>query len=386
MGLVLVGLILSITADFARGQGISLGGGTVTRNNVKVYADLSLDVVDIRRSSDIDAASRIFRQGTHATLPGGFSLSLASLEGGLRGANFRTPVYAFHLYGLADRSADSQDLATHQSFMNTITEFHLNAGSFDLAADSIIALHLWMYATHILYSGAMLCEGRTTADNPERVEIGFSLAGGGMDEFIALWIGTNQVPGSINGPSLYAWTERIGRLFGTATSEARVNTQLKILYEEGAVALNLPRACTKENDRTTFLIWNVINQIVRQMYIPLYQWLIFSLLKKDVPASQMYAKALVPQLSQCRPTQYTRLKAILMDSLSIDETARQEALTLVYASLECFQLTCSDIGMWSEEQQYQQCSSGGLFPKLAGLTTTSNVAAVRVKYHRCDVE
>jgi hypothetical protein len=64
-----------------------------------------------------------------------------------------------------------------------------------IAGDAIVALHCWMYAAHLLYHGVRTCDQLTKADNPEI----FHLAGGGMDEFIALWIGQDQAVASKDG-------------------------------------------------------------------------------------------------------------------------------------------------------------------------------------------
>jgi hypothetical protein len=375
--------ILLLSAAFAVGRvasqtttadiPVDLGGGIITRTDVKMYADLSLDVRDIRASTSVDQAIRIYREGLNSEKTAGFPLTLHSL-GAERYAH-AAPESVFYLYGLADLSTEPSDLEQHEEYAANFIEFAINQSVYAVAADAIVALSLWFYASHILYSGALICEEKTKADAPDFVNTGVNLPGGGMDEFIALWIGTGQTPGSEDGNGLYAWTERIGKLFGTATSESLVNTRLKILYEEGSVALSLVSACTKDNTRTTQLYYNVVVQMSKEMTIPLYQWLVYSMFNRDAPSAELYAKALIPRLSQCRPSQYTRLKELLLDDGMIDFADEQEILTILYSTLDCFGLTCRDIGTWSEDRGVP-CDLNPVTNKLAGFSTSTDVTQV----------
>jgi len=213
-----------------------------------------------------------------------------------------------------------------------------------------------MYAANVLYKGADTCQKKTEADNPSQFDIG----GGGLDEFIALWVGSGQTHGSSEGFGLYALAEQADRLFtavddtdgpmsvNKALAESRVNQQLKLLYQEGASLFSMPDVCTKSNPDTPRKLWSVINRINAQMYIPLVQMLIVSILEQDVAATQVYATAVVPQASQCRPSVYDRLREELLEG-----EPNFKRTEFILADLQdiyyCFGISCSDVGMVAKD-------------------------------------
>ena len=358
------------------GVGVDLNGGIVTRTDVKEYADLSLDIRDIRLADSKAQIVGIYEEGKHAEIRSElgidereFLFPLKKLSTDLADSQLKTPHYLFHLYGLADLSTDPDHYLQNAKYADTFLNDSIHADR--PVADAIIALSMWMYATHLLYVGVFSCDMRTLADNPDVI----SLNGGGMDEFIATWIGTDQTPGSTDGHGLYAWTQRIGDSFGTTSPEATVNTNLKLLYQEGAVALSLNEACTRENTRSAPQLWGTAVQISNQMMVPLYQWLIYSLAESQTEQAELYAKALVPQLSQCRPSVFKRLKEHLLDN-PISFASTDEIIKDLQATYSCFGLTCEDIGFY-DARPSSGCSDKRVsHPVLAGFSTSSDVKAV----------
>ena len=82
----------------------------------------------------------------------------------------------------------------------------------ELTADAILSPSMWMYATHLLLESVHLCQQRTRADDASSIES--TLTGDGLDEFMALWIVRDQLPGSTGtGYSLYDGTQQLGDYF-----------------------------------------------------------------------------------------------------------------------------------------------------------------------------
>ena len=370
--------------SLAKAQGtsttVNLGGGIQTRSDVKSYADIALDLRDIKAANNnIATINQIYQQGRNS-LPnpnGGIPFALANI-GNVLHSNFPTPNYLFHQYGIAGRSPTLTDENKNYASRHIQNLLSSNTG-IALVSDAILALDLWMYASHLLYSGALLCEEKTLAENPDLVNIGIELKGGGMDEFIALWIGTNQEAGTTNGYSLYAWAEKAAELFGTSEVEANVNSNIKLLYEEGSIALSLANACTAENPKTAWRVWNVVQQMVHQMTVPLIQTLTYMLIQENAPAVQIYAQALVPHLSQCRPSVHDRLTDLLLSDTGVEFGKTKEILAMLHDSLTCFGLSCRDIGALTGVPDSGCTSSPEDFPILAGFTTSSDVKAVSVR-------
>ena len=121
-----------------------------------------------------------------------------------------------------------------------------------------------MYTAHLLLESVHLCQQRTRADD---AVIETRLTGDGLDEFLALWIGQDQLPGSTStGHRLYQWTQQVGDYFMTSNPEAAADTRIRLLYHEGVTAISAPNACTSDNTETIPLLWNVATRMVRECY------------------------------------------------------------------------------------------------------------------------
>jgi hypothetical protein len=349
-----------------------LGGGITTRTDVKEYADLALDIRDIRTLAASGLESEVlglYTEGLHSEIKPYVKHSLKKLNDDMATAVPRTPHYLFHLYGLSGLTSNVQLLNDQSHYADDFIRDIIGT-KLDLAADAILALSMYMYAAHLLFAGIATCQERTLADNPDLVP----LAGGGMDEFIALWIGTDQQPGSADGHSLYGWAEAVEAVYTPNGGEAVVNSQLKLLYIEGALALSLPHACTKDNTQTQQQLWNVATRITNEMARPLFQWLIFHLEEGNSEAVSLYAFALVPQLSKCRPSVYKRLKGNLIDR-AVDFSKLDAIMEDLQEAFDCFGFSCQDFG-FSNLEFNSKCGYTTSERVLAGFSPTSNVNAV----------
>ncbi|KAL3915202.1 MAG: hypothetical protein SGILL_005758 [Bacillariaceae sp.] len=354
-------VIFSIRTVAVVAQGTDLGGGVLTRTDVEYLADLSLDVRDIEQamaSGGSDTALRIYLEGKNSEKQVGILYKLAELNTELSSdpISRATPPFLFHLYGLAGRSTDLDELAENGAYADRFVRSAIQNGR-QTAAKAVLALNMWMYASHVLYKGMDTCQKRTEADNPGQ----FDIKGGGLDEFIALWIGSGQTHGSSEGFSLYALAEQADQLFTVATTdesgflpvdtgglaEADSNREMKLLYQEGAGIFSLPDVCTRSNQDSPKKLWSIVNQISSKMYIPLFRMLIVSILEQDTDATELYATALVPQASQCRPSTYNRLREELLQGNINFQRAQfiLEDLQEIYA---CFGLSCDDVGLVSK--------------------------------------
>jgi hypothetical protein len=380
----------------ASAQGTDLGGGVLTRTDVEYLADLSLDVRDIQQamaSGSTDTALRIYLEGKNAEKQVGILYKLTELSTELSSAAISraTPPFLFHLYGLSGRSNDLDELAGNVGYADSFVTSAIKNGR-KTAADAILALNMWMYAAHVLYKGMDTCQKKTEADNPGQFEI----AGGGLDEFIALWIGVGQTHGSSEGFSLYALTEKADHLFTVATAdesgflpedngglaESEVNRQIKLLYQEGAGIFSLPDVCTRGNVDSPKKLWSVVNQISSKMYIPLIRMLIVSVLEQDAQATQLYATALIPQTSQCRPSTFNRLREELLQG-DVNFQRAQFIISDLQEIYGCFGLSCRDIGLVAKPYDgvvIPQCVASQDNAPMALYQPSSNVHPVRPRF------
>jgi len=258
-----------------------------------------------------------------------------------------TPSFLYHLYGLSDRNLDD-DLENNLSYADTFVRSRMNRMA-EGTGDALVALHLWMYATHVLYDGLYKCQLLANGGNPGMFELG----GGGMDEFIALWIGHEQKDGTTKGHSLYAMTQYAYELFSSssdiaASPEAPTNTQIKLLYQQGRQALSFPDACSQHDENTVPVLWSVTQQIIAASYIPLMQLLLHALKHEDIERIQLYALAIIPQTSQCRPSVYKRLKDTLLDGI-VNANRIDTIIQNLQSIYGCLGFTCEDIGSLNDD-------------------------------------
>jgi len=344
----LYALMLSLRTTLVRSEGgINLGGGIVTRKNVQFYADLSLDIRDLKEGKqNTKNALRLYKTGANAELESGVTFSLQELNQELSGGSLMTPQYLYHVYGLSgSMESNSSDFQANRSYADKFVRSIISS-KLALAPEALQALTLWMYGTHLLLQGVDVCFRRSVADDPDAIQ-GF--VGGGMDEFIALWVGNNQISGEINGHSLYSWTEKAAQSFKSTqqqiSEEALPNLNLKLLYQQGAGILTLQNACTSKNPESVKQLWTVVQQMISQMFVPQLQMLIHALLSEDTNLVRIYATAVVPQIAQCRPSVFKRLKNQLLGE-RIDFARTPELLKDLESMYSCLGLSCKDVGTY----------------------------------------
>lgn len=364
---------------FSSSQGTVLGDGIITRTDVGEFADLSLDLRDIRESikaGNKDKAKGIYLDGENAEFTPGRRTPLKITSDNLAAATDRTPWYLFHLFGLSDLSNDLTELSKHLNYADTFIQVAFEE-SLEQADHAILALGMWMYGTHLLYDGAALCQKRTNADNP----VLFDVKGGGIDEFMALWVGVEQTVATTTGHSLYAWAQESGNKFGVANPEAPVNTNIKLWYQEAASALSISKACTSENLNTVEALYSVSNRISRQMVVPLYQWLLSYIIDDNARGAHIYGQALIPQLSKCRGSVFKRLQSFFLTSDGVDLSLANDMIRDLKESYSCFGLTCEDIGVYKDDRRLS-CNSTDVrqYEKVAGFLPAADAEPVSRKY------
>lgn len=370
--------LLSLVASQTKAQGSDLGGGIVTRTNVKYMADLTLDIKDMTHSfGNSDLVLDIYDNGRNAQQPSGLKFKLKELSDRMssKGVTEATPPYLFQLYGLAEESTDLDKLGQQFSYANNNVRVAITGGK-DHAPQAALVFTMWMYAAHVLYEGIDKCQKMTEADNPELLDLG----GGGMDEFIALWIGSGETHAGTDGFGLYAMAQKAASLFdgGYIGGEAIANNAIKLLYHEGSQYLSVKGACTKDVTDTPKLLYSVASRIMSILYIPLIQMLIDSILSQDAELTVLYATAIIPQAAQCRVTTYNRLKEHLLTGLPrFDKT--EIILRDIQDIYACFGLMCEDVGAYMNTPQdvnFPFCTIAKSDAAMAGYQPTSDVLPV----------
>eukprot|EP00523_Entomoneis_sp_CCMP467_P020437 CAMPEP_0168852956 /NCGR_PEP_ID=MMETSP0727-20121128/13257_1 /TAXON_ID=265536 /ORGANISM="Amphiprora sp., Strain CCMP467" /LENGTH=528 /DNA_ID=CAMNT_0008907121 /DNA_START=23 /DNA_END=1606 /DNA_ORIENTATION=- len=393
-------LLLSSQCSLISGQtlstGIDLGGSIITRTNVQPYADLSQDMAEIGNliaQNQPAEGLRLYQSGQHAESAPGVRLSLEALADSLVAADPKTPSFLFHLYGQADRQLNlAFDSAKLSYINNQITEYFSTQPA--LALEATYVLNVWMVATHLLYNGVYECHKRAQADDPDAATVD-DLGMAGWDKFMALWIGSGQQPGATNGDSLYAWTQRVSSDLGYSNGapglESPTNTRLKLLYSEAVTLLSTAGACRNGNAATADRLWQLVMNAVSEMSKPLFQGFLRAIHNQQGPLVDLYATALVPQLSKCRPSLYkTMHEEFVAKSYSTNPNIDNFPLdTLIPDLAFCFGYSCEELGRDTSVTGLSSCEEFDVFrPTMAGYipqTEVGNVAAADLDVYQIQI-
>ena len=373
-----------------------LSKSVVTPSDVEDQARLALDLRDMKEllaNQDFVNARQLYVTGRNSNLydKEGNDLhqkrSLKQLSfNATYGFYDEDPTFLFHTYGLSalstspSKKAGKEELMIHYTYAHDfVGELLADVASGTLAVEAIVALNLWMYVAHELWQSVSECAystlNRMDGSTLENVN---AKGAQSFDEAIAYWIGEGQSNGDTDGYALYNLAQTAGDAFDTIDTEAYANSKIKRLYEEGRALLSFEAACT-EDSNTLEQLWHVTNEMVSQMMIPLVQMLILSMKERDYHRIQIYAIAIVPQISACKPSIYRYLKSELIQQ-TYKSSSFDKILEELQNSFSCLGLSCEDIGAYGEA--VPMCQNKPFNSPLAGYTPTGSTES----YSKIDLD
>lgn len=264
-----------------------------------------------------------------------------------------------------------------------------SAGTLGAQATTILVVS--MYASHVLWKGLLDCIAVKESGGVVMVVV----TGGGatatasnsdldprksFDEFVALYIGAGQtLAPDWEGDMLYELAQAGGGRFGTVDveGEAVANSDVKLRYQEVQRLLAGDDYCTRDDQIES--LWKNVHHILSRMYVPMVQMLIHSLKQEDqADKVRMYSLALVPQLSQCRPTIHLKLKEYLLDR-EYDRDDFPRILDLLQQSYDCLGISCADVGAYGGDDgeiTVAECADYEANHPLAGFIPKEDVRTV----------
>ena len=338
--------LLSILLLTTRAE-TDLGGGLTTRSDVQNYLDLTQDLSSIQQLIDEGQpleALGVYRDGQHAESSPGVTLSLSHLADELA-QDPSTVTWLFQLYGLEGDLALNINFDTHKlnSINNAIEQIFQTTPA--LAVEAIFVLNLWMYSTHLWYSAVYDCQKQSLADDPGILLLDPLKR---IDEFMALWMGVGQTVGRSDGLSLYTWTQNQAMVFETldgTNGEAFANSRVKLWYTDAASLLSAPNACSRDNETLIQRLWALTRSVIQEMTKPMLQGLLDSIADDNNPTrSDLYAQAVIPQLSQCRPSIYEKAHQAFIQENGSFSTFVNNHMDDVPEWTGCFGYSCSELG------------------------------------------
>ena len=351
-------------------DGINLVGNTITRTDISSLADITKDLRDIDGycdEGDISAARKIYKDGKHAE----YSLHrLSTHEHHLN----NDLTFAFQLYGLS--GGKPEEAANYQLFASQYVEKMFDDGKCKKAALALQVIVLWM---HVSYANWGLLRSCSIFADPtfDNAAAGVDNLPAKADEIVAYWIGSiqDQADGT-DGHSLYSRANMIGSLFGTdVVYGTKANMNILDSYEDISGILSQDDACTNSFtlSRTSEALWPALVDISRQMMVPQIQSLIHAMLTEDFDEIDVFARIVIPQLSQCRYSNYNYLKESFLDN-PYDSSKFHRILKVLQDSYSCLGLSCRDIGIpHAFTDRALGCNGFSDVPILAGYPAASDV-------------
>lgn len=249
-------------------------------------------------------------------------LSLKSMGDAAKSGLFNEdPTFVFQMLGMMDVGQTVEDaVSRYAGYANEyITETLNNEATGHLAAQASVVLTVEMYAIHQLWDGVLDCIEINNGFNPVADYTGSINPRQSFDNFIALYVGADQTGAPyFDGDMLYDFAHQAALLFGTLneSGEAMVNEGVRYYYQSIQQLMSEDNYCTREDALQQ--LWSLANRIVSKMFVPLVQMLIYSMKEEDQELKVgMYANAIIPQLSQCRPSTQRMLKSYLLGKHSV---------------------------------------------------------------------
>mmetsp|Transcript_13013 Transcript_13013/g.28084 ORF Transcript_13013/g.28084 Transcript_13013/m.28084 type:complete len:731 (-) Transcript_13013:10-2202(-) len=362
--------------------------GITTLTDVDAISRIALDVRDmadhLERNEFIDAR-RIYEEGKHTPQYDAYGnekdefLSLKRMANAWRGGMYdEDPTFMFQMLGMKDSAASVEDaLSSYGSYADLyVTELLNDYASGTLGAQASTILIVSMYATHQLWDGMLDCFAVYNGYNAEADQTGRINPKQSFDNFIALYVGAGQtLAADWDGDMLYELAQAGSNLFDRASSEgeAIVNSAIKELYQSIQRTLSEEDYCKR--DDSIEKLWLLSNRIVAKTYIPMVQMLIHSMKQEDEAHKvKMYALAVIPQLSQCRPSIHGKLKNYLLDK-PYDKSDFRRIVDLLQQSYDCLGFSCEDVGVYKEgtEDMVAECAGYEKYHPMAGFTPKRDV-------------
>jgi len=373
--LTLLCLVSNVVNVHSEGTSL-LRGYLTTHTNVTGQANIALDIRDIHRSltnGNFESAKDIYMNGKYSK---DRYLARFSLDAYVD--LIHDPTFLFHVYGLSNGNV-AEVSANYAYAHRYVQEAFADDTSGTLAAEAIVALHMWMWTAHKVWDGFKDCkEGAIKADEHA------------FDEAIAYWIGTDQAHKLGTGHGLYELATSAEYDFGLRDKDSRdlakANEKITDLYAAAKMYMSY-----QSTDETTGAcmspqalqgLYTISHKMISAMRIPLMQKLIHAIQNNHKVRIKLYALAIVPQIAACKPSVHLYLQNKLIEVGSYNPSKdKMLVLQLLQQSFDCLGFTCEDIGAYQTSIIPQCADPSGLLP-LVMYTPDTHVR----KYAKIDLD
>lgn len=359
--------------------------GINTLTDVTAISRIAFDVRDMAlhlRDGELLSAQKIYIEGENSPIYDIYGketlgkLTLKSMGQPEPGEWMDDPSFLFQMLGLSSVQDSVDDaISAHANYadfyISTLLKDQTTAQS-AAAAQAATILTVHMNAMHKLWDGFIDCTMVQKGYNPEEDLTGKIDPKRKYDEFIALYVGAGQTLGpEWEGFLLYALAQAASKKFDTVdeNNEALVNRDIRGLYEWIQRLMSEQDYCKR--DESISELWTINNRIIAKMNVSMMQMLIHCMYDEDeyylVP---IYARAIIPQLSQCKTSIQRKLKSYLLDKVYEREDFSR-ILPLLQQSYDCLGFTCEQVGAYGDK--VAECGDYPQNHPMAGFVPKANV-------------
>lgn len=325
--------------------------------NVQSIIQLTVDIEKIQKESDKDTSYVIYDKDEAV------SLKHVSTNQYFSSYSRKTnPVYSLYMFslwksvngGTADGGDKEFDNKPVEFFGNSIVEDEYNKPSGynpQLTGETMRVAIMWMATVQSIYEGVEFCSTLTAEDYPDLVNP--------IDKAAAFWIGNQQDTESVDGGSLYAWTNRMHQLFDTPSFDA--NDQILKNLSKLKSDLDLCLEETKLDDEKEEILqsmWSVAKSTTTAMTVPLMQNLLHSIAiaagKATSPGVDqvtnsdsmiLFALVTLPQLMVCDEDGFNDLyQRTISESMQFDSGLLSDTVTTIQKNYACLDISCAQVG------------------------------------------
>mmetsp|Transcript_4225 Transcript_4225/g.8581 ORF Transcript_4225/g.8581 Transcript_4225/m.8581 type:complete len:2196 (-) Transcript_4225:58-6645(-) len=333
-------LMAALGANIVGASIMEDGFGYKATTDVSAILNLALDIQQMRiAKDDFVKKKQLYEDGQQ----GGFSLQKLALDAASKyGTSPYYNIYraGFELLGTEEEGDDPLqfDGESVDTYADTVVQDLFLLDVTHIEAEAALAMNVAMAYLGSLWTVLESCKTDDRA--------GMNKA---LDEAAAFWVGAGQVKGDgQTGYLLYNAAQFAGAKFNQDQGDSEVSVNESVLAALGSMQSDIASGVCATQDGYKVIRREVknlvghLNRVLVQMMIHRVQTVTPGV---DSDFVELYALALLPQISSCNPDVYYRLIDLTIDN-NVNQASQQDVVVALQSVYSCLHITCADVGAY----------------------------------------